>query len=139
MAGQLKVDFEQLSHAEGELGTIARQLSGTVGMSVHLAEQTGHVALGAALVYFAERWNVHREDMIDSIGVLQNGLAKVKTDLSGTDAKLAQALAGDGAQAKPKPKPLDPITRQGVEANYDPKMLYNPDVLRVDPQVSKEL
>lgn len=95
MADRLQVDFDALAHARGELASIKTSLSDTVELSATMAHHTGHAALGTAIVYFAQRWSIHRGDMIDAVEAVRGSLQKVHDELSKTDQQLADALTGD--------------------------------------------
>jgi len=105
---RLALESGALDDVDQRLGRIGTRLTNTVEMGNDMADAAGHGQLADTIRHFANSWRIHRQDMIDAVTAVRDGLQHIRDQLDDVDVQLATQLEnpepGTGHPGGPTPQ-----------------------------------
>lgn len=88
----LSIDTVAMADTVSQLDSVRLTLTGTLPVSVSIADHVAHEALGGAVIAFAGAWNAKRHNMIEAVEVVRDAYDDIATTFDTTDGDLAGSL-----------------------------------------------
>jgi predicted nucleic acid-binding Zn-ribbon protein len=98
-ASQLKVDYDQLSTLHQRLQTASDNMRDDSHTMQELASAVGDERLADKIRDFGQDWSVHRADIRENIGWLNDKVKQIADELEKIDGDLAAGLTNSSAPA----------------------------------------